>query len=393
MKQLLLPIWQSFVLLCSSIIFFIVIPPTAFAQLTPIQIYQANPKTYTYGSYANNRNPYDFEVYSCANPNDNYNTRHDTCEPTRTSIQGLYFWSNSVLDPNNGNTCSQVQNGGDGPDYTSDGRTMNGTGQPDSQLNMCPNGNGTPGPDFINVTKSFDYDSSYCANGEEVVLSPRSDPGKDVCQGLNVYTMDANPQNYSQDQRNCLMYVDDEAKVTACLNGKCSSTYIDSPVNPGPKGDNLIAQAGPTNICSVFNRGDGTYDVQVEAYDTGENMYGSSSFWLTWNTFGSTYNISGHVFDDINKNGKQDAGEPDYTGPITITSSDGSISTGGGSYTISNLQPGQVTVSFPNLPSGYLMSYPKNGPPPSFIATVGIGCSVNGTTGATCNAGNIQNLN
>lgn len=109
-----------------------------------------------------------------------------------------------------------------------------------------------------------------------------------------------------------------------------------------------------------------------------------------------TKNISGNVFLDNNKNGIQDAGEPNYTGNISITSSGGIVNTNlNGSYTINDLIDGGVyTVSYTSLPSGYIMTAPINGPPPSHQVTVGLGCNTNGANGATCDAlGNINTLN
>ena len=106
-----------------------------------------------------------------------------------------------------------------------------------------------------------------------------------------------------------------------------------------------------------------------------------------------TYNISGNVFSDANKNTLKDGGETNYTGAITITSTGGSVSTGAGSYTVSNLSGGTYTVSYTNLPTGYSLTYPLNGPPPSFTITVGGSCSAGGSNSASCSGGSIINLN
>lgn len=104
------------------------------------------------------------------------------------------------------------------------------------------------------------------------------------------------------------------------------------------------------------------------------------------------YTVSGNVYIDANKNGVKDVGEANYTGSITIASSRGSITTGGGSYTVGNLTAGAITVSYTSLPTGYNMTYPLNGPPPSFQVTVGGACTTNGASGASCTGGNITNL-
>lgn len=107
-----------------------------------------------------------------------------------------------------------------------------------------------------------------------------------------------------------------------------------------------------------------------------------------------TYTLSGNVFNDTNKDKLRDNGEQNYTGAITITSTGGTVSTSLGSFTITGLSPGVYTISYTNVPTGYNTVYPKNGPPPSFIATVGPGnsCSVDATTGAICSNGSITNL-
>jgi len=109
------------------------------------------------------------------------------------------------------------------------------------------------------------------------------------------------------------------------------------------------------------------------------------------------YSVAGNVFIDANKNGIKDAGETNYIGPFTITSTAGTVTTTGtGTYTVNNLRAGSVTVSYPSLPAGYLLTYPLNGPPPSFTVSVGSrppGCNTNGASGAICSNNNINNLN
>ena len=98
-----------------------------------------------------------------------------------------------------------------------------------------------------------------------------------------------------------------------------------------------------------------------------------------------TYSISGNVFNDLNKNGLKESGESNYSGTPTITASRGIVTTqANGSYTISNLTAGTVTVSYNALPTGYSLTYPLNGPPPSYQVTVGPSCTVNGAVGAGC---------
>lgn len=99
----------------------------------------------------------------------------------------------------------------------------------------------------------------------------------------------------------------------------------------------------------------------------------------------TTYTITGRVFNDDNKNGIQDAGEPNYVGTPSITASQGIVTTkADGTYTISNLPAGTVTISYQTLPEGYSMTSPRNGPPPSYQVTVGPGCDTNSAPGASC---------
>lgn len=108
----------------------------------------------------------------------------------------------------------------------------------------------------------------------------------------------------------------------------------------------------------------------------------------------TTNTVTGNIYIDANKNGTKDAGENNYVGPITISSSRGTVTTtAAGTYSISNLTPGALTVSYNSLPTDYSLTYPLNGPPPSFSVIVGPGCNVNGANGAACTGGNISNLN
>jgi hypothetical protein len=105
------------------------------------------------------------------------------------------------------------------------------------------------------------------------------------------------------------------------------------------------------------------------------------------------YTVSGNLFVDIDANGVLGSSEGNYSGRPTIMASRGVVTVNAnGTYTISNLLAGPVTISYSGLPPGYFMTYPLNGPPPSYLITVGPSCSTNGANGATC-ALNISNLN
>lgn len=129
----------------------------------------------------------------------------------------------------------------------------------------------------------------------------------------------------------------------------------------------------------------GTYTITVAGGATYKN-----------NNFGNRYGyqISGSVFNDINKNHIKDAGEQSYSGGVIISASTGTVITKpDGTYTINGLLAGNVLVSYTSpLPTGFILIYP--GPPAIFNVTPGPGCSVNGSLGAVCDGGgNITNLN
>ncbi len=107
-----------------------------------------------------------------------------------------------------------------------------------------------------------------------------------------------------------------------------------------------------------------------------------------------SYTITGNIFSDANKNKIKDASESNYPATPGISTNKGTVTTNiDGSFTINNVLAGAVTVSYTSLPAGYYLTSPLNGPPPSFSVTIGPGCSVNGTPGAFCTAGDITNLN
>lgn len=137
----------------------------------------------------------------------------------------------------------------------------------------------------------------------------------------------------------------------------------------------------------------GTYNVTI----SGGSESANKNF---GNRYG--YQISGSVFNDLNKNKLKDPTDEAYTGNVSILSQAVTTSTNGtvtinpnGTYLVTGLYPGQYKISFTSpLPKGYNFIWPVNGPPPLFAATVGPGCTVDSTTGAACtNNNDITNLN
>lgn len=104
----------------------------------------------------------------------------------------------------------------------------------------------------------------------------------------------------------------------------------------------------------------------------------------------STYTITGNIFNDINKNLRMDTGETTLAGSV-ITSPVGVVNMWDGRFEIQDVKSGTYTITYSSaLPPGFQYLYPI---PPSFTVTVGGACSVDNRTGASCNGGNIENLN
>lgn len=111
------------------------------------------------------------------------------------------------------------------------------------------------------------------------------------------------------------------------------------------------------------------------------------------------YYLAGHVFVDINEDKVKNGDEQNYAASpaISISPSNGAIQiteNSNGSYSIIGLTSRNYTISYNSLPSGYYMSHPHNGPPPSFNVAIGTGCST-GTPnpGGTCTNGNLSEIN
>lgn len=156
---------------------------------------------------------------------------------------------------------------------------------------------------------------------------------------------------------------------------------------------------------SFYGLCDGTYSITEIASTpwvlttsgtySGVNVKSGSTFpnYDFGNRYG--YTITGAVFNDINKNRKQDTGDRPYTGGITISASSGTLTTDSttGTFRVEGLWPGTYTVSYTSpLPAGYILIYPKNGPPPTFLVTVGDTCSVDTGSGAYCDKGDVKSL-
>ena len=117
------------------------------------------------------------------------------------------------------------------------------------------------------------------------------------------------------------------------------------------------------------------------------------------------YTIAGKVFVDQNSNNIADAGENNYAASpvITLSNLPGNAPTpivtnnNDGTYSIAGLINGQYTVRYTGLPVGYVINNPRNGPPPSYDAVVGIGgtncTAAPNAPDATCSSGSMINLN
>lgn len=111
--------------------------------------------------------------------------------------------------------------------------------------------------------------------------------------------------------------------------------------------------------------------------------------------------ISGNVFVDANSDGTLNNGETNYTGGTVNVNISGpvsiALSSANGTFTSGQqLTAGTYTVSYTSgVPTGYYLTYPLNGPPPSFTVQIGQGgiCTTNGANGASCTNGSISNLN
>jgi hypothetical protein len=226
---------------------------------------------------------------------------------------------------------------------------------------------------------------------------------------INVDSADGQPHtfNYIVYRNNC-----PQGFAKPCTQNLISNV---SNNNTTPKVINIALQTPKTGyFCGTYQD-----DIAITSVDGNSNCHygdpnstqfgssepGSAGLCATYvNCPGGTplnpaYGISGNLYIDANKNGTFDAGEQLYsrgtnifsiTGPTNFTTTTAT----GGYLTQSNLPAGTYTVSYTNLATGYYMSYPRTGPPPSFSVSIGPGCNTNGAVGASCDgSGNISNLN
>lgn len=124
---------------------------------------------------------------------------------------------------------------------------------------------------------------------------------------------------------------------------------------------------------------DASYTVDIVSGNTYENI-----------NFGNAvgFTISGRIVNDFDK-------DLNYAAPDTLNINDNTllfvgpvtknVTTANGIYTSGAVPPGTYTVTLSSpLGTGYRMTYPLNGPPPSFQVTVGSNCNTNAAKGAIC---------
>ncbi len=121
------------------------------------------------------------------------------------------------------------------------------------------------------------------------------------------------------------------------------------------------------------------YNLSVESGNSYDNI-----------DFGNAtgFTISGNIVKDFDKDLNLAPPDTLITDPMLIFFSGPTrktVETSNGSYSSGALPPGTYTVSLVSpLTTGYRMTYPLNGPPPSFQVTLGPECNTNGATGAKC---------
>jgi hypothetical protein len=139
------------------------------------------------------------------------------------------------------------------------------------------------------------------------------------------------------------------------------------------KAATYTVDVAPTAIIADLNgTGTTTYTVTLGPDSSGNNF-----------GFFPKFTLSGNVFLDLNDNNIKDAGESNYAASPQITVGSKPARTidpivtnnPDGSYKIIGLVSGTYTIQYNGLPTGYFMNNPRNGPPPTFSASVGTACA------------------
>lgn len=166
-----------------------------------------------------------------------------------------------------------------------------------------------------------------------------------------------------------ILTVQTDASGNYAFKGMCSAKYTIS--------EQITSPWKPTTTTS--------YTIGVIS----GNIYNGFDF---GNRYG--YAITGSIFNDINKNRLREGSEQSVPGSTVAVAAGTVINNANGTFAIEGLDEGSYLVSYTSaLPKDYILIYPKNGPPPSFLVSVGPACAVDTTTGASCNAnGDISNL-
>ncbi len=244
------------------------------------------------GTFKNNFNYWGYEIYVCDSkggtitrspggiPLDFYAKRdRDICMPRATvDSHGRKRWPQGVTPNYDTLDCSEIQHLFDALHQSQDSRTTNGTGQPNSHVEICTRTVNVPGPNpHLDLTETFAYRPTMCTGDDAVVLSGRPDPNNPECQGIDADAVMSAPWNYPRGVLSCFLFFDDLADVQVCKNGSCRSMRLSNTMNgvyPAPQPSQ--------SLCGLFDKGAGEYTVNVKVYDAGTQVYGSGDLWLTW---------------------------------------------------------------------------------------------------------------
>lgn len=197
-------------------------------------------------------------------------------------------------------------------------------------------------------------------------------------------------------------YLRGSASYCTCVDNEQNSGFVNLAIPATGSQVINLTRSSPTGAnCGSYQYDFGIFSVDGNNSCTfkhlnGVDISGASAGCETGTTCAgpTTYTIAGAVFIDKNRNGVKDTGEVNYAGTPDLATNRGTVSESPlGTYVLSGPTAGNVTVSYPNLPAGYSLTYPLNGPPASYTVTVGPGCATNGATGASCQGGNIMDLN